>query len=125
FTFLSDGNRGQHYCFRILGHTHATAFQSRLKAAMTASGIGTALKFRHLFILRRGDPPSGPKTAAMVDQFRKSGGKFIAPTDDDLRIFVALAAVDARRLPDFDTWLREQQPLFKTRFFQETDLCPP
>ena len=29
----------------------------RLKAAMTASGIDTALKFRHLFILRRGDPP--------------------------------------------------------------------
>ena len=46
FTFRSEGDREQHYCFRIIGHTHATAFQSRLKAAMTASGIDTALKFR-------------------------------------------------------------------------------
>jgi hypothetical protein len=125
FTFLSEGNREQHYCFRLLGHTNPRAFQTRLKAAMTASGIDTALKFRHLFILRRGAVPSGPKTAALLDQFLKLGGKFIAPMDDDLRAFVALAAMDARKLPDFDAWLRQQQPLFKTRLFQEAGLCPP
>ena len=78
FTFHKEGDREQHYCFRILGHTNAIAFQSRLKAAMTASGIDTALKFRHLFILRRADPPGGPKTKAkaLVDQFLKAGGKF-------------------------------------------------
>ena len=54
FTFLSEGSREQHYCFRLLGHTHPRAFQTRLKAAMTASGIDAALKFRHLFILRGG-----------------------------------------------------------------------
>jgi hypothetical protein len=125
FTFLSEGDREQHYCFRLLGHTNARAFQTRLKAAMTASGIDTALKFRHLFILRRGDPPSGPKTTALVSQFLAAGGKFIAPTDDDLRAFVALAAMDARNLPDFDEWLRQRQPLFGTRLFQEAGLCPP
>jgi hypothetical protein len=125
FTFLSEGSREQHYCFRLLGHTNARAFQTRLKAAMTASGIDTALKFRHLFILRRGAPPSGPKTTALFDQFLKAGGKFIAPTDDDLRAFVALAAMDVRKVPDFDAWLRQQQPLFKTRLFQEAGLCPP
>jgi hypothetical protein len=62
---------------------------------MTASGIDTALKFRHLFILRRGAPPSGSKTSALFDQFLKAGGKLITPTDDDLRAFVALAAMDA------------------------------
>ncbi|MGC2221126.1 MAG: hypothetical protein WA624_01525, partial [Methylocella sp.] len=92
---------------------------------MTASGIDTALKFRHLFILRRGAPPSGPRTIALCDQFLKAGGKFIAPTDDDLRAFVALAAMDARKFPDFDAWLRQQQPLFKTPLFQEAGLCPP
>jgi DNA helicase HerA-like ATPase len=61
----------------------------------------------------------------MVDQFRKLGGKIIAPTDDDVRSFVALAAMDARKLPSFDVWLREQQPLFKTRLFKEAGLCPP
>jgi DNA invertase Pin-like site-specific DNA recombinase len=30
----------QHYCFRLLGHTNARVFQTRLKAAMTASGAG-------------------------------------------------------------------------------------
>jgi hypothetical protein len=125
FIFHDEGDREHQYCFRILGHTHATAFQSRLKAAMTACGIDTALKFRHLFILRRDAPPSGPKTKALVDQFLKLGGKFIAPLDEDLRIFVALAAMEARKLPDFDAWLRQQQPLFKTRLFQEAGLCPP
>jgi hypothetical protein len=125
FTFRSEGDREQHYCFRILGHTNPRAFQTRLKAAMTASGIDTALKFRHLFILRHGAPPIGPRTDALVDQFRKSGGKFIAPTDDDLRIFAALTAMQARQLPDFDVWLRQERPLFKARLFQEAGLCPP
>jgi hypothetical protein len=71
-----------------------------------------------LVILRRGDPPGGPKTSALVDQFLKAGGKFIAPTDD-LRAFVALATMEARNLPEFDTWLRQRRPLFETRLFQE------
>jgi hypothetical protein len=125
FTFLSEGNRAQHYCFRLLEHTNPRAFQARLKAAMTASGIDTALKFRHLFILRRGATPTGPKTEAMLNEFRKLGGKIIPPTDDDLRAFVALAAMEARKLHDFDDWVKQQQPLFKTRLFQEAGLCPP
>jgi hypothetical protein len=125
FTFRSEGDREQHYCFRVLGHANARAFQSRLKAAMTASGIDTALKFRHLFIVRRGDPPGGAVTTALVDQFRKAGGKFIAPTDDDLRIFVALAAIANRQLPSFDAWLRECRPLFEAKLFQEAGLSPP
>jgi hypothetical protein len=125
FTFHSEGDREQHYCFRFLVHTHATAFQSRLKAAMTASGIDTALKFRHLFILRRSAPPSGPKTKTLFDQFLKAGGKLIAPTDDDLRTFVALETMDALNLPDFGAWLRQRRPLFQARLFQEAGLCPP
>lgn len=125
FTFRAEGDREQHFCFRILGHSHATAFQSRLKAAMTASGIDTALKFRHLFILRRGEAPSGPKTAELVRQFLKAGGKFIAPTDDDLRMFVALAEMDKRQLPGFDAWLRARRPLFDSPLFKAAGLCPP
>jgi hypothetical protein len=48
FTFHSERDREQQYCFRILGHTNAVAFQARLKSAMTASGIDRALTFRHL-----------------------------------------------------------------------------
>ncbi|MGH8473662.1 MAG: hypothetical protein ACREVJ_14660, partial [Gammaproteobacteria bacterium] len=125
FTFHDEGDREQHYCFRLLGHTNAIAFQSRLKAAMTASGIDTALRFRHLFILRCGDPPRGPKTKTLVDQFDKAGGKFIAPTEEDLRAFVALRAMAQCDLPGFDAWLRTRKPLFDTPLFKAAGLCPP
>jgi hypothetical protein len=125
FIFHGEGDREEHYCFRILGHTQAIAFQTRLRAAMTASGIDTALKFRHLFILRRGDPPGGPKTAALVDQFKRAGGRFMAPADDDLRIFVALVKMQGLELPGFEAWLRRERPLFKSRLFQAAGLCPP
>ena len=55
----------------------------------------------------------------------KAGGKFIAPTDNDLRTFVALRAMAARELAGFDSWLRERQPLFAARLFQDAGLCPP
>jgi hypothetical protein len=125
FTFHSEVDREQHYCFRILGHINAIAFQARMRAAMTASGIDTALKFRHLFILRRGDPPGGPKTKALVDQFLKAGGKFVEPADDDLRTFVALRAMAQCDFPGFDVWLRTSKPLFGTSVFKAAGLCPP
>jgi hypothetical protein len=118
FTYRDQGDREQHYCFLSLGHTNAFAFQSRLKAAMTASGIDKALKFRHLFILRRGDPPGGSKTKALIDQFTKAGGKFIMPTDDDLRALVALQVMAEGNRPGFEAWLRTRRPLFRTTFFK-------
>lgn len=125
FTFRSEADREQHFCFRILAHSNSIAFQSRLRAAMTASGIDRALQFRHLYILRRDEPPGGTKTAALVDQFLKAGGKFIAPSDDDLRAFVALRDMAKRELPGFDAWLRSRRPLFETAFFKAAGLCPP
>ncbi|MBK5958431.1 hypothetical protein CCR97_09445 [Rhodoplanes elegans] len=125
FTFRSEGDREQHYCFRILEHTNPRAFQTRLKAAMTASGIDTKLKFRHLFILRRSEAPGGKVTGELVQQFLKAGGKFVAVGEDDLRILVALAAMDVQMLPGFDAWLRRRQPLFGTPLFKEAGLCPP
>ena len=125
FTFHDQGDREQHYCFRILGHTNAIAFQSRLKAAMTASGIDTALKFRHLFILRRANVPGGQKTKALVDQFLKAGGIFLDPTDNELRAFVALRAIALRDPPGFDAWLKARQPLFQAPIFQAAGLCSP
>jgi hypothetical protein len=118
FTFRDQGDREQHYCFLGLDHSNAFAFQSRLKAAMTASGIDKALKFRHLFILRRGDPPGGAKTKALVDHFGKAGGKFIAPTDDDLRSLVSLRIMAESNQPGFEAWLRTRKPLFRTTFFK-------
>jgi DNA helicase HerA-like ATPase len=125
FEFRNEGDREQHYCFRYLGNANANAFQARLKAAMTASGIDTALKFRHLFILRRADPPSGAKTKTLVDQFLRAGGKFVAPSDDDLRAFVALRTMADAGLPGFEAWLLARKPLFDAALFQTAGLAPP
>jgi hypothetical protein len=125
FTFHSQSDREQHFCFRILVHSNAIAFQSRLNAAMVASGVDRALSFRHLFILRPDDPPSGPKTRLHVQKFLQAGGKFIIPMQEDLRTFVALQSMLKRDLVGFDTWLRERKPLFSTSLFKSADLCPP
>jgi hypothetical protein len=125
FIFHHDGDREQHYCFRILVHSNAIAFQSRLNAAMVASGVDRALSFRHLFILRPGDPPSGPKTKLLVQKFLQAGGRFIAPTEEDLRALVALRSMRERAPEGFDAWLRARKPLFDTELFKAADLCPP
>jgi hypothetical protein len=125
FVFREEGDREQHYCFRALEQTNAIAFQTRLKAAMTASGIDTVLKFRHLFVLRRRDPPGGAKTKALVEQFRHAGGIFIEPTDDDLRAFAALRAMADADPPGFEAWLLARKPLFDTALFRAAGLAPP
>ena len=125
FIFHSEGDREQHFCFRILVHSNAIAFQSRLNAAMVASGVDRALSFRHLFILRPDEPPSGPKTRQLVQKFVQAGGRFIVPTEGDLRAFVALRNMLKRELAGFDVWLRKRKPLFSTALFKSADLCPP
>jgi Helicase HerA, central domain len=125
FIFRGEGDREQHFCFRVLAHSNAIAFQSRLRAAMTASGVDHALRFRHLFILRRDDPPGGAKTKELVAKFYQADGKFIAPTEEDLRTFVALRAMLHRKLDGFDAWLQQRKPLFDTPLFKAAGLCPP
>jgi len=126
FVKRGEGDREWHYCFRALGLSNATAFQTRLRAAMTASGIDRALPFRRLFVLRRDPAPGGAKsqTAQLVSEFENRGGKFIALGDGDLRIFVALSRLRQRQPEAFDAWLRARQPLCETALFQEAALCP-
>jgi hypothetical protein len=125
FIFRSEADREQHFCFRIISHANAIAFQGRLRAAMTASGVDRALGFRHLFILRDGAPPSGAKTKQLFDKFEQAGGGSIIPTNDDLRTFVALCAMAGRKPDGFDVWLRANKPLFATSFFKAAGLAPP
>ena len=125
FVFHDSGDRQQRWCFRWLPQDHAIAFQARLRAAMTASGIDTALKFRHLVILRDAAPPSGPKTQALVEQFLQAGGQFVALGEADRRACLALIALADRNLPEFETWLRVRRPLFETTLFKIAGLAPP
>jgi uncharacterized protein DUF87 len=113
-------DREEHFSFRILVHDHPIAFQSRLNAAITASGIDRALAFRKLCILRFTPIPGGPKTAATFAKFTAHGGRVLCPNDDDLRAMRALStlASSARGEP-FERWRRARQPLSQLALFRE------
>lgn len=125
FSYAAEGDRERHFCFRALGHTNANAFQARLRAAMTASGIDRALPFRKLFVLRRAQTPGGAVTTKIVDEFRKAGGQIINPSDDDLKSFFALQTLLHKAPEGLDGWLRARKPLCKTALFLEAGLCEP
>ncbi len=125
FTFHSEGDLEKHYCFRVVEHAHALSVQARLRAAMTASGIDKRLPFRHLFILRSAEFPSGKVTNELKVRFFADGGKCIAATEDDLRTFIALRELKASGDDGFTAWLQAAKPLCNTAFFKQIGLCPP
>ncbi|KFI21611.1 helicase HerA domain-containing protein [Nitrosococcus oceani] len=118
----SQENREQHYCFRALQKTHATAYQNRLNGALTASGIDSKLPFRRLIIVRTTPLPLGKVTREITDKFLQAKGKFAAPNEQDLRTMWALHKLEQQNLPGFETWLRERRPATQLQWLQETEI---
>jgi hypothetical protein len=125
FSFRDEDDREEHYCFRAIAHPNAIAFQTRLRAAMTASGVDRNLPFRRLFIIRRDPPPSGALTTQMLKDLAARGGKLIAPSDADLRAWAALRAMRQAKIEGFEAWLQDRKPLCANGLFVESGLCPP
>ncbi|AWN52644.1 ATP-binding protein [Methylobacterium sp. 17Sr1-1] len=128
-TFLhrDENDRERHVCYRALLQPHPIAFQARLRAALTASGISAKIPGRELLVVRRGPVPAGTKTGTLVSRFVAAGGKLIDPSDDDLRIFVALrtlrdAAVRDGQADRFESWMRTTLPVRGTGFFRQIGL---
>lgn len=109
----------RHLCLRALQRDNATAFQTRLQAALTASGISSDLPFRRLAIIRRGDPPSGPATEQLLNVFSEAGGRLVSPTDDDLRTLRALQQLEATQPLGFMDWLKQRRPVSSLSAFQD------
>ena len=128
FIHHDQNDRERHVCYRALQHQNAIAFQARLRAALTASGISTRIPDRELLLVRRGPVPGGAKTKQLVEAFTAAGGRAIDPSDDDLRAFAGLrdlrAWAQAEGISDrFERWIRTEQPLAKTAFFQAAGLA--
>ncbi|ADE14624.1 ATPase-like protein [Nitrosococcus halophilus Nc 4] len=119
----SQKDREHHYCFRALQKTHAVAYQSRLNAALTASGIDPQLPFRKLVILRTTPLPPGKVTQEITDQFLQAEGQFVAPNEQDLRAMWALYQLEQQNLPDFEAWLCKHRPATQLQWVQETQLA--
>lgn len=116
----------RHLCLRALLRTNALAFQSRLKAAMTASGIDANLAFRRLVILRGASLPGGEKTEALVREFAEAGGRVVAPAEADWTTLAALLELErdpATGPVDFETWLRNRRMLESLPLLADCGLC--
>jgi hypothetical protein len=108
--------RERHLCIFALWKDNPIAFQTRLSAAMTASGIDRQLEFRKLLLVRNAPVPSGVKTTALMAKARAEGAELLPVSDADLRELHAL-----RKLRDkhggkreiFDQWLRARRPASK------------
>lgn len=130
FIHRDQNDRERHVCYRGLQHQNAIAFQARLRAALTASGISSRIADRTLLIVRRGALPGGTKTRQLFDAFLAAGGTLIDPSDADLRTFAALhdlraRAVAAGRQDRFEAWLRAGKPTRTTAFFAQAGLIHP
>ncbi len=123
FVFHDENDRQRRFGFRVLAQDNAIAFQARLKAAITAAGLDAGLKGRRLIVLREGPPPSGAKTAALMQSFQDVGGLLLAPAAEDFALFAALRELS--RSAGFEAWLRRRKPLFEARLFQAAGLAPP
>lgn len=128
FIHRDENDRERHVCYRALPQQNAIAFQARLRAALTASGISTRIPGRDLLVVRRGPVPTGAKTRQLFDAFLAAGGILIDPSDDDLRTFAALRALRERATAEgwfdrFERWLRAEQPLLGTDFFRSAGLA--
>ncbi len=111
FVYPDENSREQHYCVRVLQRKHHAAYKNRLKAAMTQSGIDKNLKFRHLAIVRVGDPPGGSETEKLTEAFRQAGGRFYEPGEQELRTLSALRKLLEDNDPDLISWLRNRRPV--------------
>jgi hypothetical protein len=112
----AEQDRERHLCVRALSQENPAAFQARLTAAVTASGIERRLPFRKLVLVRNAPPPRGTKTTGLMDKARTDGAELIAASDDDLRTLAALATLheaQGGRLDAFGQWLRARQPASK------------
>jgi hypothetical protein len=115
----SSDETERHLCLRALQRSNATAFQTRLKTAMTRAGIAADLPFRRLIVVRRGDPPTGPATEQLMAEFREAGGLLWSPDDNEIRVLWSLHQLESSRPVRFAEWLELRRPVSSLPVFRD------
>jgi DNA helicase HerA-like ATPase len=104
--------RELHQSFRFLEKYHPRAFQARLKAALTASGIDQDLHFRGLTILRASPIPSGAATEKLLAELQSRGGRVVTPSERELALLLALEELLRKNeLDRLGEWLAAERPV--------------
>lgn len=117
--FRADGDRERHYSFRFIQSSHDRAFQVRLAAAMTATGIGRAVSHSRLAVLRIGAPPLTAACERLVTELRARGGVLLTPSRTELAVLWAIAALrdDAEHSHLLPAWLADRRPVSHVSVF--------
>ena len=118
FETTSGKKRDRHLSLRALLQSNARAFQNRLKAAMTQSGIDRNLSFRKLVLVHFGSYPGGQVTAGLIKQFVSSGGVWVRPSDEAIRSLGALMAVEKEFPDEWADWAMQCKPIQKIDFIR-------
>ncbi|MCC8164910.1 MAG: DUF87 domain-containing protein [Planctomycetes bacterium] len=118
FETTEGTTRDRHLSLRALLHPNARAFQNRLKAAMTQSGIDRNLSFRKLLLVHFGPFPGGKVTSDLLKQFDSAGGIWVNPSDDDIRRLAALVAIENEFPNDWMDWVEHAKPTRSIDFAQ-------
>jgi hypothetical protein len=116
--FHKENSREEHFCIRAMQKSNARAFATRLRSAITQSGIDKALKFRRLSIVRQSSYPAGDVTSRLLKQFEDYGGARVVPLEEDIRTLDALQTLDKAPPDGFSDWLKARQHASKTKFVQ-------
>ena len=100
-----------HWSFRAVPQAHATSALTRLRSAVTASGLGER---RSLFIIRNSAWSGGATTREVIKEFDAKGGVTAALTEEDARSFAALEQMLKERPEGLENWLRHSKPATRT-----------
>jgi hypothetical protein len=107
-----------HWGFRGIAAGNARAALTRLRRAMTESGLSPGIDKRKLVVLRDHPFSAGPKTTEAIEEFAAGGGEALLITADDLRTFAALEAMQRPQRPGFLEWLAVRRPAGSTELFR-------
>ena len=116
--FREEDEREEHFCLRAILKKNAIAYQNRLKAAMTTSGIDRNLPFRRLVIVRNMELPGGVKSRELTDQFKQNGGSFAGVLNEELCTLWALQQLEKQNDSQFEPWLKKIRPASRLQFMR-------
>ncbi|WP_205752681.1 ATP-binding protein [Cryptosporangium phraense] len=116
---LDDATEREAHCaFRAISSTNANAALTRLKNAVTMSGLEHDRSGRHLVVLRNSDWSKGPKTQAAVALFKEYGGRTVDVSANDIRVLSALRTLLEEGPNHLQAWLQLRKPASAVRFLQ-------
>ena len=109
-----------HWSFRAIASDSYRRAQNRIERLRVSAGLDPDVPKRKAYLLRTGNWPTGtPATARLLAQFRAAGGVFVEEVrNEDLKMFDALARLQAEGTPGLAAWLRNRRPASHTALFR-------